>query len=249
MAATGGLETRSASNNCQCVRRVEGRLRRWVAELELLLPVHGSSLGLFRCFLGCNFLLQSFIWQHSLDAFAGSAVVFPYPRPFQLEWPTTTESYAGVASPGFATAFILSPPAARMVNTLLSLAAAMVAIGLCTRLAALAVLCSFGPLFATCQSMHNNHYVLLLWASVLLVCTDTGRWGSVDQILRHRRRDVQSDSSGAMVPRYHLLLWQFLWLVSAQLVETVYQFVLISSAPCPNSCSCRTVEVRWQNAM
>ena len=151
-------------------------------DLELLEGVHGSSLGCFRLLLGCNFLLQSFIWQRSLDDFSSSALVFPYPRPFQPLWPPFMLP-AGDDAAGFATAMILSPAAARATNAALGLAAAMVALGLCTRAAASVVFCSFSLLFSHCQSMHNNHYVLLCWAAALLVCTDTARWGPVS----HRR--------------------------------------------------------------
>jgi hypothetical protein len=87
---------------------------------------------------------------------------------------------------------------------------------------------SFATICFHCTTTHNNHYILLCWAALLLVVIDTGRWGSVDSFLRSRKyrwRCISQSNRGItiskearetpipFIPRYQLCVFQFLWLL------------------------------------
>lgn len=166
---------------------------------NLMTPVHGSTLGIFRMGLAINMLIQNDKFSDVFRNFQTSTLVLPY---------------AGL---GF---FLpLDRESGDWLLQINRISLYFLLFGLMTRGAAVVNWLSFTYLFSICESNHNNHYILLCHVT-FLVCFIDMSWGSLDRELwllrtRGRRRRKLAGATKLVrppmtVPHWHLLLMQLI---------------------------------------
>mmetsp|Transcript_29444 Transcript_29444/g.83027 ORF Transcript_29444/g.83027 Transcript_29444/m.83027 type:complete len:591 (-) Transcript_29444:144-1916(-) len=153
-------------------------LERYSEWLEV--PVHSSTIALFRMLYALCVLAQLGKWWDMFEEFNESYVMFPY---------------AGLP-------FVrpLSLAGGHILMRVCAAAAVLQLLGLGTAVATPVMWFSFSWMFNMCESNHNNHYLLMTHLTFVGSFVGWGRWMSLDQLILSklgRRRDPR-------VPRWHL---------------------------------------------
>uniref|UniRef100_A0A061SAH3 Vitamin k-dependent gamma-carboxylase n=1 Tax=Tetraselmis sp. GSL018 TaxID=582737 RepID=A0A061SAH3_9CHLO len=166
-------------------QRLTALLQSYVAWLEV--PVHSSTIAVFRMLYALCVLAQLAKWQDMFVEFHASYVVLPYPG---MGWVRPLSVRGGSVLLGTCAA-----------------AAVLQLVGLATAAATPVMWLTFAWLFHICESNHNNHYLLMCHVLFVGSFIGWGRWMSLDQAILARlgrRRDPR-------VPRWHLLAMRLLF--------------------------------------
>lgn len=153
-------------------------LKRYAEWLEV--PVHSSTIAIFRMLYALCVLAQLGKWRYMFHEFNMSYVVLPY-------------AGNGWVRP-------VSPAAGDWLLGTCAFAAILQLIGLATVVATPLMWFTFSWLFHICESNHNNHYLLMCHLLFVGSFIGWGRWMSLDQLILWRigkRRDPR-------VPRWHM---------------------------------------------
>jgi vitamin K-dependent gamma-carboxylase len=167
----------------------------WVLWKERLgSPVDGSSLALFRMFVGLLMALEAYSLCHPLATTFGKVPLEVYYTgpDVKLVFP-----YAG-----FHWLPLLPPALIDTLVGLLALSGITVALGLCYRVSAAVLFLSWGYLFAVecTRTYWNSYYYSELLVSFLLIWMPAARRYSLDSFLAWKRRSFQT------VPFWTILL-------------------------------------------
>lgn len=101
------------------------------------------------------------------------------------------------------------PDLGNLILQVCLVASLMLALGLFTRVAGPVTFITFVYLFHICESLHNNHFILMCHVNFVGSFLDWGRWCSLDSWLFTKRVKGTSPS----VPYWNLLLMQLLFTI------------------------------------
>ncbi|GMH36804.1 hypothetical protein BSKO_04677 [Bryopsis sp. KO-2023] len=156
----------------------------------LVRPVHASTLCLFRLVYGLVMVAQIYKWMYVFPEFEGTIYALPYPG-------------VGWVKP-------LNPDTARVVLGMCLVFSLCMSVGFLTRFSALVNYLTFAYLFHICQSLHNNHYILMCHVNFVGIFLTWGEWASLDCLL-FRKKKRKGDMT--VIPRWNLLLMQLLFCI------------------------------------
>lgn len=112
--------------------------------------------------------------------------------------------YAGV---GFVKP--VEPALGNLIVTVCLLSSLLLALGFFTRWSGVVTFLTFGYLFHMCESLHNNHYILMCHVNFVGIFLNWGEWCSLDSL----RRKIKQKSRPAVIPYWNLLLMQLLFCI------------------------------------
>ncbi|GMH36423.1 hypothetical protein BSKO_04291 [Bryopsis sp. KO-2023] len=155
----------------------------------LVQPVHASTLGVFRFLYGLVMCAQIFKWWLIFVRFEGTLYSLPYPG-------------VGFVKP-------LHPTTGNIVLCICLIASLFVALGYFTRPSTCITFLTFAYLFHMCESLHNNHYILMCHVNFVGSFLNWGEWCSIDSM----RKKNDSQNKVAKIPYWNLLLMQLLFTI------------------------------------